>query len=719
MSSKFFDRTLAKPTGLALGACLALTLAACGGGGGSAGTVSGTGNGTPVTPVVPPVVVPPVVVPATPKAIMTISDGTGKAVTSLSGGQSANVRVTVYDTKGVPVPNEIVKFTADPLLIFTPESGSALTDANGVAVIQVKPTNNTSAGAGAVTAAVVVAGQTATAVVNLGVGASPLLVTSISAPGAPASLPAFSTVPLSIPLTLGGQPATISTGLTVTSLCTGDKLATIVLGALSNGIQTATYTNTGCVRGTDLITASVGNSVQTTSIGVGSANIGTIQFVSSDLEGRSIVLKGSSGLGRQESALLTFRVLDQNNQGLAGVDVDFTASTYTGGLTVAPTKGTTDATGRVSTTVSAGTIPTPVRVFAQATRNGRTLSGLSDTLTISTGLPIQKAMSLSVKSYNIEGWSIDGTTTDVTVRLADQYGNPISDETAVSFVSEGAAIGSALRGACVTLDGGCTVKFRSQDFRPVNGRVTILAYVQGLENFTDSNGDGMYSCTNTSTPAGLVYRPLIDTCISGGEPWVDQGDPFLDAGLIENPIRPSPASPFRGLDDIYNPAKGDLPVPYNHPVYDSKGNGAWGLNYIWRSAEITLSGSSALMKRQVCDVEGRCRDWVDADGVESEVITTTSAPGTALTCANVDVAVRVFDVNNNPMPHESTVNIIDVDRISTSTMSPNRVFSTNDIGGTIHTFIVKPDPATCSSGTFGFAVTVPSGLTRVLQFRTK
>ncbi len=715
MSSNFLDRTLAKPSGLALSACLALTLAACGGGGGSPGAVPGP----PPPVVVPPVVIPPVVIPATPKAIMTISDGTGKALTSLSGGQSANVRVTVFDTKGVPVPNEIVKFNGDALVTFTPEAASALTDINGVAVIQVKPANNTSAGAAGVTATVVVAGQTATATVNLSIGASPLLVSAISAVGAPPSLPAFGTVPLSIPLTLGGQPATISTGLTISSLCTGDGLATIVLGSLSGGVQTATYTNNGCTRGTDVITASVGNSVQTTSIGVGTANIGTIQFVGSDLQGRSIVLKGSSGLGRQESALLTFRVLDQNNQGLAGVDVDFTASTSTGGLTVAPARGTTDATGRVSTTVSAGTIPTPVRVFAQATRNGRTLSGLSDTVTISTGLPIQKSMSLSVQSYNIEGWQRDGISTNVTVRLADQYGNPISDDTAVSFVAEGGAIGSALRGACVTLDGGCTVQFRSQEFRPANGRVTILAYVQGLENFIDANGDGQYSCTSTSSAPGTVYRPLIDTCFSGGEAFVDQGDPFLDAGLIGEPIVPAVNAPFRGLDDRYDPANGDLPVPYNRTTYSAVGNNAWGLNYIWRSAEITLSGSNAFIKRQFCDAEGNCRDWVAAtDGVENQIATSTSVAGGSLSCAPATVMIRVFDLHNNPMPHESTLSIVDADQVSTGTMSPNKVPTTNDIGGTIHTFTVKADPLTCATGSFGVLVTAPSGTGRVFQFKT-
>lgn len=698
MSSKFPNRKFAQPAALALTACLALTLAACGGGGGSPGSTStGPITGNPEAPVMP-------------KAAMVVVDGSDKPVTTLAGGQTATLRVTVTDTRGALVANEIVKFTADPLLAFTPESGSALTDAKGVAVIQVKPASNTSAGAAAVTATVVVAGQTATATANLAIGASPLVVTSLSVVAPPPRLPAFSTVALSIPLTTGGQPATVSTGLTVTSLCTGDKLATIVLGSLSGGVQSATYTNNGCLRGTDVITASVGNSSQTTSLPVDAASIGTIQFVGSDLQGSSIVLKGSGGLGRQESALLTFRVLDQNNQGLAGVDVDFSASTQTGGLAVAPVKGTTDSTGRVTTTVSAGTIPTPVRVFAQASRNGKTISGLSDTVTVSTGLPIQKSMSISADKYNIEGMDYDGIVSNITVRLADQYGNPISDDTAVSFVTEGGAIGSALRGACVTKDGGCTVPLKSQQFKPVDGRVTLLAFVQGLEDFVDANGDGQYSCANPVDSAGravtaAAYRPLIDSCASGGEEKLspggqvsDVGDPFLDSNF----------------DGVYNATAGDLPIPYKGTTYAAAGNGQWGLNFIRRSIEIIFSTSKFKLHRQVCLAGKPCRDYNSTDGApENEFDVNVGS-----SCSPVAVKVRLSDLLNNPMPVGTVLSIADSDLVVVSTIAPATVENTTKAGGTIHDFTVKPDPM-CAGGRFGLRVTTPLLNTNTVPFKLK
>jgi hypothetical protein len=480
------------------------------------------------------------------------------------------------------------------MVVFDPANGAVTTDANGVAVIKVHSADTTSAGALAINVSSTDAeGKTSTATVNLSFGAAPLTVGTLSFATAPTTaLPAFNTLSLNIPITSGGQPVSTAPGLSMTSLCVGDGTATLVAGALSNGVQTATYTNNGCTRGTDTITVSAGNSSQTISVPVASANIGNIQFVSSNLNGSSIVLKGSGGQGRAESAQLTFRVVDSHNSGLAGVDVDFSATTSTGGLSVTPTRATTDASGNVTTMVSSGTIPTPVRVNATATRNGVTVSGLSDALTVSTGLPIQKSMSMSADRYNIEGGDYDGVSASITVRLADQYGNPVSDGTAINFVTEGGAVGSAAQGACTTSGGGCTVSLISQAFRPLNGRVTVLAYAQGLEDFVDLNGDGQYTCANYVDANGKVpatYRPLVDTCVSGGETFTDMGDPFLDTGDLGSVANKSGAST---LDGIYEPVKGDLPFPYAHAAYTGNGDGKWGLNYIRRSIEMVFSNSN-------------------------------------------------------------------------------------------------------------------------------
>lgn len=673
-----------RPRLLAL--ALAAALTACGGGGGNPGTTGGTGGTGGGT-----------TTPAEPVVKLAIIDGSGNAVSTLAGGQSATLKATVTTAAGKPAVGAIVQFAAGTsgLVEFTPQTGSALTDAAGVAVISVKPASISASGALAITATSVVEGKTATTSSNIAVGAAPLTVGTLSFSPAPSGrLPAFNTLSLNIPVTSGGQPVSSVSGLNLTSLCVGDGTATLVPGAVANGVQLATYTNNGCLRGRDLITVSIGNSTQTIGVDVDPANIGAIQFSGTSTAGTSIVLKGSGGQGRSEAAQVTFRVVDQHNNGLPGVDVNFTATTYTGGLTVTPARATTDAQGNVSTMVSSGTIPTPVRVVAEAQRNGVKISGLSDTLTISTGLPIQKSMSMSADPYNIEGDSFDGLTSNVTVLLADQYGNPVSDNTAVNLVTEGGAVGSSAQGGCTTTNGGCTVSLRSQEFRPQNGRVTVLAYLQGIENFTDSNGDGQYTCAGYTgtTP----YRPLVDACPSGtGEQFADMGDPFLDTGF----------------DGTYEAAKGDLPFPYNRSAYSASGNNAWGLNYIRRSIELVFSGSQATLYRQVCS-GGTCRDWTASDG-DPSVIAGVAGNG----CTAVPLTFRLVDKNNNPMAAGTTIAGSDVTKVSLSSFIPDSVPSTNAIGGTIHTVMVKPE-AVCASGTFMVKVTTPKGIVTPFSFRS-
>ncbi|MDM5176238.1 Ig-like domain-containing protein [Massilia sp. DJPM01] len=688
---------------------MATALAACGGGGGSPGGTSSTttpGTTTPGT-TTPGTTTPPV--PAEPKMTLQLVDSTGTPITTLSGGQTGQVKATVLNANGSVAVNEVVKFkTDDKLLQFTPESASALTNASGVAIITVKPASVLAAGAVTIGATVVAGGKNAEANINLEVGAAPLTLGTVGfTPEQTDILPAFGTAVLTIPVTTGGVGATSVPGLTINSLCAGDGTASLVLGSLADGKQLVTYTNKGCLRVTDTITVTLGTTTQTIKINVGKANIGTIQFVGSDLNGSSIVLRGSGGLGRKESAILTFRVLDQNSIGLPGVDVTFKTTTSTGGLIVQPSKATSDAQGNVTTTVASGTIPTPVRVIAQASRNGTTINGLSDSLIISTGLPIQKSMSLSADSYNIDGMFYDNSVAKVTVMLADQYGNPISDDTAVNLVTEGGAIASPEQGGCRTKGGGCTVDLKSQAFRPKNGRVTVLAYVQGIENFTDVNGDGQYSCTNFEqvqpVEPGTPYRPLVDICkLGSGEPYSDQGDPFLDAGsadvVLGNPAKGST------LDGKYDVPRADLPFPYNHPVYTTVGNGQWGINYIWKETEIVFSGDVPTFTRQVFDpATGTLRDWTSADGDPYKIVGLSGVG-----CTNQSLYFRVADENNNPLPSSTTVGTGDVDKVAPGLPSPSAVPATNRIGGTEHSVNIKRNEL-CSDGEFVIRTTTPRG----------
>ena len=129
------------------GLLLATLLGACGGGGGSpGGTAAGVGGPGAATPTI----------------AMALVDASGNAVTSIDGTKATFARATVRDSAGTPTAGVVVTFTGDAALVsFMPSSGTALTDANGVASIQVTPANGSAAGAATVTANASVAGTSA------------------------------------------------------------------------------------------------------------------------------------------------------------------------------------------------------------------------------------------------------------------------------------------------------------------------------------------------------------------------------------------------------------------------------------------------------------------------------------------------------------------------------------------------------------------------------
>ena len=74
------------------------------------------------------------------------------------------------------------------------------------------------------------------------------------------------------------------------------------------------------------------------------------------------------------------------------------------------------------------------------------------------------------------------------IRAADRFNNPIPDGTQISFVTDGGAI----VGSCAISGGTCSSTWVSQDPRPSDGLVNILARTTGEESFTDTNSNGKY-----------------------------------------------------------------------------------------------------------------------------------------------------------------------------------------------------------------------------------
>ena len=480
-----------------LSAVLTISLAACGGGGGSPGgsgatTTPGSGTGaTPVTPVAAGAV----------KLILVDSKGVPSQALTLAGPLTA--QATVVDIGGKPVANTIVTFTTrGALSTLSPASGSVLTNAAGVATVNLMPkdlvTAQTQAGAAdTVTATATIGTQPLNATANYQLGVTSVSLKLATPSSGSVSLNSYGTTSIKVDVLANGTPY-IAQPVTVnfSSNCAGAGKATLPASASTlNGQAQVVYIDKGC-SGTDVVTASLtGAQPITASLIVAPPVAASIGFVSAAPSDKAIVLQGSGGNGRVETATLTFKALDTSGQPLANQAINFSINPP-GVVSLQSTSAITGADGTAVVTVNSGTVATTFRVIA-AFANQPSISTLSDTVTVTTGQPIQAAFSLSVETFNISGWNHDNEQTKVNILLADMNGNPVADGTPVVFSTDSGAIGSSSIGGCITTNGACFVVFRSQN--PRYGLNNPAGKAPGVATITVSTTSAVYTLTGTTT----------------------------------------------------------------------------------------------------------------------------------------------------------------------------------------------------------------------------
>lgn len=466
-----------------------------------------------------------------PSVTLSLTDAAGATVSSVTPTRLGSLQASVKDARGAAAPNVAVTFsTTDATGKFVPTSGTALTDASGIARVGLPA--GTQTGAFTVTASAEVNGIATKGTAGYAVAFPALAMSAIAIN--PSTLSAGGNASVSLTVSDGATPYAPPLPVTFSSPCIVAGKATLGSPTLTqSGVATASYSDKGCGVA-DVITASVslGGSIvtQTGTITVLPAAAGSVKYVSADTT--NIALKGTGGFGRQEFSTLKFEVYDKTGNKVSGKLVDFvfadtTKDTTVGGLTLNPSFATSAADGSVTTLVMAGTMPTSVRVVATIRGADPQISTLSNILVLSTGVPDQKHFSLATEIGNCEGRDLEQTCSVVTATLGDHFGNPVPDGTAVNFTSEGGVIdascvtGSLLQPAPDGLptgstpsgqttnskigpgSGTCSVNLRASSPRPTNGRVTVLAYAAGEETFSDNNGNNVFDAGDTFTDKSL------------------------------------------------------------------------------------------------------------------------------------------------------------------------------------------------------------------------
>lgn len=643
----------------------ALVLAACGGGsssdagtppfGGGTGSGGDGGSGTPT---------------GSPSISMVLQNASGTTMSTpeLAGTQNVTAVVTVRDANGAAVPNVLVVFTGDALTM-TPSTGQTITNASGVAEVQVRQSDPLDSGATIITAATSVGGTAVDASLAVRLGAATATLSPITVSSN--TVPAYQTVQVSVPATLGDSEPAVQYPVEFSTTCGTFDPPTAITD--SSGIARSAYrnqagTSTAC-SGTQTLTAKAGSSTVDTTVTTTAPVAANLVFVSAT-PGR-IYLAGSPGVSQ---SLIRFKLVDSNNNPVQGENVTLTMTLRPTGAYLGSVAGTTslqqptNSDGTVDVAVNAGSQPGPVQV--QATLNSNTaITNVSNSLAIASGLPVQRAFSLSVSTFNIEALNEDGVTTDITLRIADRLGNPVPDGTTVNFVTEGGqVVGSCnTTGASSNDTAGCTVKLSSQNPRPSDGRLTVLAWAQGEENFTDSG-----------TPTNNVY--------DGGETFENLGQTFLDKN--ENGIYDE------GVDVTVGTAPGAETCPTGMLSVPNTCDDRWGQALVREDAVIVFSGHEAYM-----------------DNVS------------ALTSSGPNRCTMVFtlqDVNQNPLPSGTTLAVSSVTgggaggtagddaKFEGFGGAGDKVPNTSAAGGTTHSFVFS-NCANPAAVQFKFTATTPKG----------
>ena len=527
------------------------------------------------------------------------------AQSSINPEEQTTLTAMGYNASGRAVSGAALVFTVDqPTLGYVTET--ATTGADGTATVtftgRTNPgTVNVTATSGSVSSSprsITILDQTTPANIVLSASATSVSVTKT----------------LNITATVtDGTGALVANGTTVSFEVTTPTYGSITASGVTNaGVASATFTASSNP-GTATISASSGSATDTIDITVSPAAAANISFVSTSLN--PIAIRSSGGT---EYAIITFEVKDANGNPTQDVDVLFTMSGPGGGEYIeendaTPTVHTVGTTNGVATvTLYSGTVPGTVSLNASiTTAGGDTITATTPVISIGGGVPSDKRLSVSAERRNLPGWTIDNEQTDITVYLADRYGNyNVLAGQSVSFECEaGLAIystGTTDPNATLSdKDGTATVTLRTQPVdetfgtpcedvtieaeetakitdingryddvypgfdlggHPRNGLCAVLAYTKGEEHFEDGSAgypkNGLYEIG----PPGENFTDTAD------DPFCD----YNDDGAWEDGTG---ADPF---EDLFK----DVDLDGWSGV-----NGAWDSNkYIFRNYQFLISG---------------------------------------------------------------------------------------------------------------------------------
>ncbi len=496
--------------------------------------------------------------------------------TSISAATPASVTATLKDANGAPIAGQVIAFAVTRALGGT-NVPTALTDGQGRAVVVLAPAGPNSVGADEVTASATVAGLVVQATKGFQVQATNVTIESFTS--AIATLSAYGQTNLTITTSGASVGSPVKIGVTSSCVAIGKAVLSPDSFTATSNTVTLQYRDNGCgaIQVTDQLQATIVGTASSKSLNLplSAPSVSSVGFIQASPE--TIFLKGS---GYVEVSNVTFEVRDAAGNPLPNRSVIARLLTLTGGVTMdggtADVIRTSDALGRITVRVNAGTQPTPVRI--SATLAGTSISTVSSNLSVAVGLPSQLNFSLSQGTLNIEGFNIDGTTNTYQIIAADRNGNPVPVGTSINFVAEGGQIEPIKQTLSVAGIARTTANFVSAEPRPVDGRVTITSYALGEESFLDLNGNNVRDEGEPFQDLGNIFKDRLFDGVF--DPTVDEYIPLAVNNSVACVV---PSHPLLALDPS---------IPSMPGTCDGVWSGA-GQVYVRRATETVLSTSGA------------------------------------------------------------------------------------------------------------------------------
>ncbi|MCA4779700.1 hypothetical protein IF090_08660 [Acinetobacter towneri] len=479
---------------------LAVLLAGCGGGGyyDNKATDSNPGNNTTN--------------PSTGETVQNVN-ASAITLTDVNGVQTpvinidgAKATVKVTDQSGQGISGAVVTFTTTGDVILGSSNGAVLTDAAGDASISLVPSNPSLTGVYKVSASVEYGDKTITTK-DLAFTLQPLNVVLANM------------VPSTDQLEVGGSTnITLKTqtdsgnfqnNVVVNFTATCGTFTPASVTSLNQGDITTTYkaisvTGELC-QGQPIIYAKSSNSQSTPQVTVKVAPIAadSLVYTTTSAVDLGIAGSGSAASGQVEFTLFANGRPAPNQEVLvqlteAPPDLNFISLDNNKLEKLIKS----DSNGKIIVNLYPGDIPGPVEIKAALASDPKVYA-LSKNVKVSTGRVTQNGVSLSVSKQSLRT-DIDGDTSTITARLTDRVGNDVPEGTVISFVAEGGKVDSS----CATNKAGsCSVTLTTQNPRPVNNRVTVLAFVEGDKAYNDLDGSNSFTKGDTLTHnIGAFFR---------------------------------------------------------------------------------------------------------------------------------------------------------------------------------------------------------------------